>query len=192
MASKEIALQQVQTGVFRDLPDALELGQIGFTTDSARMFIGLPSSTNPASIVAGRNWTNAPNTGKENIEIITEATPSFIINKLVNKPYSLTIPANSTKTTKISGTSRLFVEYIAYSKAAGSKILESGAVQLVSNNNEVIISQQNNTNQVDGIVQISFESAVYNSTTKQMQIGVKNISSSEFVLEFITRGWDSL
>lgn len=192
MASKEIALQQVQTGVFRDLPDALELGQIGFTTDAARLFIGLPSSTNPASIVAGRNWTNSPNTGKENIEIITEATPSAIINKLVNKPYKLTIRANSVKTTKVQGTSRLFVEYIAYSTAPGSTILESGSVQLVSNNDTVIISQQNNTNEEEGIVQLSFDSATYNSTTKQMQFGVTNISSEEFVLEFITRGWDSL
>ncbi len=47
MAQKQIALQQVRSGKKRDLPDALAKGQIGFSTDVGRVFIGLPSSSEP-------------------------------------------------------------------------------------------------------------------------------------------------
>ena len=39
MAQKEIALMQVRMGVQRDLPLALEKGQLGLSTDVGRMFI---------------------------------------------------------------------------------------------------------------------------------------------------------
>lgn len=192
MANKEIALQQIHTGLFRNLPDALELGQMALVTDNARVFVGLPSSTNPSSIVAGRNWTNSPNTGKENVEIITEFTPWSVINKLTNKPMKLVAEAATTTSTKIQSTSRVFIEYIAYSSQSTNTVLESGCVQMVYNNNTVIISQQNNTNESEGITQIRFVDPTFNTATKQMQFGVQNLNSDEFVVEFIIRGWDSL
>ncbi len=191
MAQKEIALMQVRMGKQRDLPLALEKGQIGFSTDVGRVFIGLPSSSDPASIVAGRTWDNSPNSGKENVEVITEFTPWGIINNLVNKPYKITVPANGTATINIQSTSRAFLEYISYSNTTGSTLLESGAVQLVVNNGTVLLSQQNNTNKSDGIAVIEYLDPAFDTGTQRMTITVKNSSTQAFTVEFILRGWDA-
>lgn len=190
MAQKEIALQQVRTGKQRDLPDSLEKGQIGFSTDVCRVFVGLPSATDPSSLVAGRNWTNAPNSGKENVEILTEFTPWSTINGIINKPFTYDIAAGATVQIAVQSTSRVFLEYIGYSTAAGSSLLESGEVQLVSNGVQNLISQQNNTNSSTGIVCLDFLSPSYDSGTKRFMFSVKNTSTNAFVLEFIIRGWD--
>lgn len=191
MAQKEIALMQVRMGKQRDLPLALEKGQIGFSTDVGRVFIGLPSTSEPASIVAGRTWDNAPNSGKENVEIITEFTPWEIINKLVNKPYKIIVPANGTATLNIQSTSRVFLEYIGYSNTNGSTLLESGAVQLVVNNDTVLLSQQNNTNKSDGIAVIEYQDPSFDLGTQRMAITISNSSTQAFTVEFILRGWDA-
>lgn len=188
MAQKQIALQQVRSGKQRDLPDALEKGQIGFSTDVGRVFIGLPSSAEPASIVAGRNWTNAPNSGKENVEIITEFTPWEIMNGLISKPTILQLPANAVTTATIRSTSRLFLDYIAYD---GTDLLETGSVQIVAfDTSRVLISQQNNTNKADGLVVIDFQQPSYDTSTARLTLSISNSSSSAITLEFITRGWD--
>lgn len=190
MAQKEIALQQVRTGKQRDLPDSLEKGQIGFSTDVGRVFVGLPSATDPSSLVAGRNWTNAPNSGKENVEILTEFTPWDIMNDLLYKPFTFDVPANGSTTVVIQSTSRLFVEYIGYSSDASSTLLESGQVQFVSNGVQNLISQQNSTNEPDGNISLEFSSPSYDIPTKRFTFSVDNSSSNAFVLEFIIRGWD--
>jgi hypothetical protein len=188
MAQKQIALQQVRSGKQRDLPDALEKGQIGFSTDVGRVFIGLPSSSDPASLVAGRNWTNAPNSGKENVEIVTEFTPWGIVNGIVNKPNVLQLAPNQTTVTTVRSTSRVFLEYVAYDDAT---LLETGAVQIVAfDNTRVLISQQNNTNKTDGIIEIDFEQPSYDTSTQRLTISVNNGSTSSITLEFIIRGWD--
>lgn len=192
MAQKEIALMQVRMGKQRDLPLALEKGQLGFSTDVGRMFIGLPSTSEPSSIVAGRTWENTPNSGKENIEIITEFSPWNVVNKLVNKPYKTTVPANSTSTFNVQSTSRAFMEYISYSNTNGSTLLESGSVQLVVNNGEVLISQQNNTNKSDGIPVIQYLNPSFDTGTQRMTITIENSSPQDFTVEFILRGWDAL
>lgn len=188
MAQKQIALQQVRSGKQRDLPDGLEKGQFGFSTDVGRLFIGLPSSAEPASIVAGRNWSNAPNSGKENVEIITEFTPWEIVNGIVSKPNILPLPANRTTTTTVRSTSRVFIEYIAYD---GNLLLETGSVQIVAfNTTRVLISQQNNTNNSDGIAAIDFQQPSYDTATKRLTISISNRSNSNITLEFVMRGWD--
>lgn len=188
MAQKQIALQQVRSGKQRDLPDALEKGQFGFSTDVARLFIGLPSTSEPASLVAGRNWTNAPNSGKENVEVITEFTPWEIINETVNKPITVLLPANSTTTSTVRSTSRVFLEYVG---TDGDELLESGSVQIVAlDTTRVLISQQNNTNNTDGIVSIDFELPSYDTGTQRLTITIHNRSDSDITLEFILRGWD--
>ncbi len=191
MAQKEIALMQVRMGKQRDLPLALEKGQIGFSTDVCRMFIGLPSSSEPSSMVAGRTLENAPNSGKENVEIVTEFTPWATINKLVNKPYKVSVPAEGTATVNIQSTSRVFLEYIAYSTAEGNSLLESGSVQLVVQGDTVLIAQQNNTNQPDGLVVIDFNDPAYDTGTNRMAISVSNGSTDGCLVEFILRGWDA-
>lgn len=192
MAQKEITLMQVRMGKQRDLPLAFEKGQMGFSTDVGRMFIGLPSSSDPASIVAGRNWENSPNSGKENIEIITEFTPWSIINNIVNRPYKTTVPANGSTTVNIQSTSRVFLEYIAYSNTSGSTLLESGVVQMVVHGSTVLLSQQNNTNQPAGLVVVEYENPSYDSGTQRLSITLSNNSSEEFSVEYILRGWDAL
>lgn len=188
MAQKQIALQQVRSGKQRDLPDALEKGQFGFSTDVARLFIGLPSSSEPASLVAGRNWTNTPNSGKENVEIITEFTPWEIINSAVNKPVTILLPPNTATTTSIRSTTRVFLEYVG---TDGSDLLETGIVQLVAlDDTRVLISQQNNTNNSNGIVSIDFDQPSYDTGTQRLTITINNNSSSNITLEFILRGWD--
>lgn len=189
MAQKEIALMQQRSGKQRDLPNG-ELGQILFSTDEARLFVGLPSSQQPASLVAGRNQTNAPNRGNENVEALTEFTPWEIINEVVNKPNFLDVSAGQTKTFSVQGTSRLFMDYVAYNGNTNTSTLESGTVQIVAFETESIISQQNNTNQSNGVVQIDFSNPTYSSSTKRVTMSVTNRSSTDFKIEFILRGWD--
>lgn len=192
MAQKEIALMQVRMGKQRDLPLALEKGQIGFSTDVGRMFVGLPSTSEPGSLVAGRNWTNAPNSGQENVEIITEFTPWSVVNSVVNKPASFVVSANSTSTVNVQSTTRVFLEYVAYSNTSGSTLLESGSVQLVVQGSTVLISQQNNTNASDGLVIIDFQDPSFDTVTQRMVITAKNNSTTDdFTIEFILRGWDA-
>lgn len=192
MAQKEIALMQVRMGKQRDLPLALEKGQIGFSTDVGRCFIGLPSSSEPSSLVAGRTWDNAPNSGKENVEILTEFTPWSILNELINKPYKVTVPANGTVTVNVQSTSRLFLEYVGYSNATGSTLLESGSVQLVVQDGTVLIAQQNNTNQPEGLVVIEFEDPAFDTGTNRMAVTLSNDSNESFTVEYILRGWDAI
>jgi len=192
MAQKEIALMQIRMGKQRDLPLALEKGQLGFSTDVGRVFVGLPSSSEPSSIVAGRTWENAPNSGKENVEILTEFTPWNIINSIVNKPYKITVPASGTASVNIQSSSRVFLEYVAYSNASGSTLLESGAVQLVVQGDTVLIAQQNNTNQSEGLVVIEFNDPAFDTGTNRMAIQLSNDSTESFTVEFILRGWDAL
>lgn len=183
---------QVRMGKQRDLPLALEKGQIGFSTDVGRCFIGLPSSSEPSSLVAGRTWDNAPNRGKENVEILTEFTPWSILNELINKPYKVTVPANGTVTVNVQSTSRLFLEYVGYSNATGSTLLESGSVQLVVQDGTVLIAQQNNTNQPEGLVVIEFEDPAFDTGTNRMAVTLSNDSNESFTVEYILRGWDAI
>lgn len=192
MAQKEIALMQIRMGKQRDLPLALEKGQLGFSTDVGRVFVGLPSSSEPSSIVAGRTWENAPNSGKENVEILTEFTPWNVINNIVNKPYKITVPASGTATLNIQSNTRVFLEYVAYSNKSGSTLLESGAVQLVVQGDTVLIAQQNNTNQSEGLVVIDFNDPAFDTGTNRMAVSLSNDSTESFTVEFILRGWDAL
>lgn len=191
MAQKEIALQQVRMGKQRDLPLALEKGQIGFSTDVCRVFVGLPSTTDPASLVAGRNWTNAPNSGKENVEILTEFTDWSVVNKLINKPFTVELPPSASTAVTVQSTSRAFIEYIAYVDGP-STLLESGTVQLVSKSGvgTTLISQQNNTNEPSGLVCLDYTAATYDVPTQRFSFTVNNNSDQTFVMEFIIRGWD--
>lgn len=189
MAQKQIALQQVRCGKQRDLPDALEKGQIGFSTDVGRLFIGLPSSSDPASIVAGRTWATEPNSGKENVEILTEFTPWEKFNDIINQPFVVEVAANATATTTVRSKTRIFLDYVAYDDSAS--ILEAGTVQLVATASGVILAQNNNTNQADGLFSITFNNPSYDSSTKRMTISVTNSNSTKkFTIEFIFRGWD--
>lgn len=191
MAQKEIALQQVRMGKQRDLPLALEKGQIGFSTDVCRVFIGLPSTVDPASLVAGRNWTNAPNSGKENVEILTEFTDWSTINKIINKPFTVDVPANKSTVFTVQSTSRAFLEYVAYVNGA-STLLESGTVQVVSKSGvgQTLISQQNNTNEPSGLPALEITAATYDIPTQRLSFTVTNRNAQAFVMEFIIRGWD--
>ena len=187
MAQQQVALQQVRSGKQRDLPDALEKGQIGFSTDVGRLFIGLPSASEPSSLVAGRNWTNAPNSGKENVEILTEFTPWEIVNDLVSKPNVIEIPPSTTLTSTIRSKSRAFINYVAYDDTT---VLESGSVQIVVDGTRTLLSQQNNTNQDDGIFMITFLEPSYDSTSQRMTMPVQNSSTRKFTVEFLISGWD--
>lgn len=189
MAQKEVALMQQRTGKQRDLPNG-ELGQVLFTTDEARVFVGLPSTAQPASLVAGRNQTNAPNRGNENVEVLTEFTPWDILNGTINKPFTVTAAASTSTTFNINGTSRLFIDYIAYDGDSALSILESGTIQMVALQNTTILSQQNNTTQSEGVVCLDFNSPVYSTDTKRLTLTVTNTGTSSFTIEFILRGWD--
>lgn len=187
MAQQQVALQQVRTGKQRDLPDALEKGQIGFSTDVGRVFIGLPSASEPSSLVAGRNWTNAPNSGKENVEFITEFTPWEIVNDLVNRPNVIEVLGNTTSSSTIRSKSRAFIQYVAYDN---NTVLESGSVQMVVVGTRVMLAQQNNTNRPDGIFYITFMDPSYDAVSQRMTLPIKNSSTNTFTIEFIISGWD--
>lgn len=191
MAQQQIALQQVRTGKQRDLPDALEKGQIGFSTDVGRVFIGLPSSSDPASLVAGRTWTTDPNSGKENVEIITEFSPWRTVSKIINRPFKVDLPQNQESIEVIlESESRVFIDYIAYDDT--ETVLESGTIQLVAAGSNTMIAQSNNTNRTDAIISISFEDPAYDSMTGNMQFNIVNSDylNSGYHIEFVYRGWD--
>lgn len=188
MAQKEIVLQQVRMGKQRDLPLALEKGQVGFSTDVGRLFIGLPSTSEPASLVAGRNWNNAPNSGQENVEVLTEFTPWEVINKVFNKPYVIDVKPESTTSTFLAGSSRVFIDYVAYDDK--HEIMETGTSQMVWIKDKVLLYQNNNTSDEDGLYYIEFLNPSYDERTKRMEITVKNSSKSQFRVEFLVRGWD--
>ncbi|ELW0836303.1 hypothetical protein [Escherichia phage BF17] len=191
MAQQQIALQQVRTGKQRDLPDALEKGQIGFSTDVGRVFIGLPSSSDPASLVAGRTWETDPNSGKENVEIITEFSPWRTVSKIINRPFEVDIPQNQESVEVIiESESRVFIDYIAYN--SNETILESGTVQIVAAGSSTMIAQSNNTSRTDAILSILFSNPVYDSSTGNMQFDIVNADylNSGYHIEFVYRGWD--
>lgn len=192
MAQKQISMMQIRHDVQRNLPESLEIAQLGFTTDECRMFVGLPSSVEPASLVAGRTKAVAPNTGMENVEILTEFTPAYILNKALYKPIVQYIPANSSIDIVINASTRAFIEYVSFGTDATQQILESGAVQIVTrtDNNATMISQQNNTNADDGLVKIEFDNPNYNTQSKKLTFTVTNNNAYECVLEFLIRGWD--
>lgn len=190
MAQKEIVLQQVRMGKQRDLPDALEKGQISFSTDVARVFIGLPSASEPASLVAGRNWDNAPQSGKENVEILTEFTPYYVINKVIAKPVVYDIKPKSFSTAYFHDTTRAFIEYVAYNESG--TILETGNVTMVVKDNKVLIYESNNTIQEEGIFYIEFQDPVYDAATNRTEIIINNSSTEGFRVEFLIRGWTEI
>lgn len=191
MAQQQIALQQIRTGKQRDLPDALEKGQLAFSTDVGRMFVGLPSSSDPASIVAGRTWETDPNSGKENVEIITEFSPWQTVSKIINRPFVYDLLKDvEIYEIFIQSQSRVFVDYIAYNTS--NTILESGTIQIVTIGNTTLLTQFNNTNRPDAIISITFENPSYDEQTKNMSFTVRNndFENSGYTLEFVYRGWD--
>lgn len=190
MAQQQIALQQVRTGKQRDLPDALEKGQIGFSTDVGRVFIGLPSSSDPASIVAGRTWSSNPDSGKENVEIITEFTPWQVVSSIINRPFTFDLPPGpSSNQVYIKSESRVFIDYIAYDDAGTT--LESGSAQMVTIETNTLLAQFNNTTRQDGVVSIVFENPMYDAQAKNMYFTLKNNdTASAYHIELVYRGWD--
>lgn len=81
MAQKEVGLLQVRKGDSTELPVAstgdargLEDGEIGFTKDDGRLYIGIPFSLNKTSSVAQEKRGSG-----QNVEIITEFTPKDIL-----------------------------------------------------------------------------------------------------------------
>ena len=129
-----------------------------------RVFIGLPSSSDPASLVAGRTWTTDPNSGKENVEIITEFSPWRTVSKIINRPFKVDLPQNQESIEVIlESESRVFIDYIAYDDT--ETVLESGTIQIVAAGTNTMIAQSNNTNRTDAIISISFEDPAYDSTT---------------------------
>lgn len=191
MAQQQVALQQVRTGKQRDLPDALEKGQIGFSTDVGRVFIGLPSTSDPASLVAGRTWVTNPNSGKENVEIITEFSPWQTVSGIVNRPFAVELlQGQQSIEVFIDSQSRVFLDYIAYN--TNGTVLESGTVQMVAVGTNTLISQFNNTSRSDAVLSILFSNPVYNTSTGSMQFSIENTDyvNSGYNIEFVYRGWD--
>lgn len=193
MAQKEIVLQQVRTGKMRDLPLSLARGQLGFASDAGRVFIGLPSTTEPASLTAGRTWDTEPNSGQENVEIITEFTPYTVMQKLMNQPELTQVNAASFKYNTVESSSRIFIQYVAYGSGTDSDILETGSVQMAVVGDRVLLSQQNSTNSTtDATVKITFSEPTYDEVSKRFTFKVNNSSSTEaFNVEYIFNSWNS-
>lgn len=189
MASKEIGLMQIRTGKQRNL-FTLEHGELALTTDEGRFFCGLPSTITPASLVAGRTKSSVPGSGGENIELLTEFTPAHVLNRVLYKPIKSTIPeqvgnAAGTSIVSIPSADRLFVDYVAYSPDG---TLETGSIQILAiDGGDVIISQQNNTSDSDGLVKIrALTPDVVGAITN---LTIENSHSESMIFEYIYRGW---
>lgn len=197
MSDKEIGLVQIRTGKQRNLPKALEHGELALTTDECRMFVGLPSAVTPASLVAGRTAAEVPGSGWENVEVLTEFTPSHVLNRVLYKPVKVSVPGADSATINIPSADRVFVDYIAYQEANdGSQlILETGSFQIVSvviggTTPQTLVSQINNTNDSGGITRISIDDdpSVNGSITS---VTINNGNASRMTVEYIYRGWNA-
>lgn len=186
MAEKEVGMMQIRTGKQRNLPPALEHGELAFTTDECRMFTGLPSTVTPASLVAGRTKETVPGSAEENVEILTEFTPAHVLNRALYKAVKVDVPANGTFKLAVPSADRLFIDYVAF---AGT-VLESGTLQMISLSGNTLLSQQNNTNQDDGIVHIEVKSSSDISVVGALTyITLTNTNSAIMRVEYIYRGW---
>lgn len=202
---REIGLIQIRTGKQRNLPKALELGEMGFTTDECRVFVGLPSMMFPASLVAGRTKTTVPGSGEENVEILTEFTPEHVLSRVLFKATKFDIPKSTWKAGETSyisdeqtiksigsflisipASDRLFVEYTAYS-ISGNRVLETGSIQVISVQSDTLLTQQNNTSDPNSNIFISAASATLNGSSTKILI--ENRYNQDMRFEYIYRGW---
>lgn len=212
---KEIGLLQIRTGKQRNLPRALELGELALTTDEARMFVGIPSTVIPASLVAGRTKESTPGSGEENVEVITEFTPIHVVNRTIYKPLRVDIPKATwndltfTETTtyipnetivdpgqftlRVPSADRLFIDYVAFSMptTGSAKILESGTFTAVMIDGIPLLSQVNNTNDADGLVWIQMSRTNGITINGAMtNILIQNLYNVPYRFEYIYRGWN--
>lgn len=213
---KEIGLIQIRTGKQRNLPKALELGEMALTTDEARVFVGIPSTVIPASLVAGRTNESVPGSGQENVEVITEFTPVHVINRTIYKPIRFDIPASTwldltfTETNvykpdetivspvgeyvlRVPTADRLFIDYVAFTLGT-NKILESGTISVVIIDGNVLVQQVNNTTDDDGLIWIQAGSDKIGKgptiNGAMTNIIIQNLRNEKFRVEYIYRGWN--
>lgn len=187
MADKEIGLMQIRTGKQRNLPPALEHGELAFTTDECRVFVGVPSTVTPASLVAGRTKDAVPGSAEENVEILTEFSPAHVLNRALYKSVKVAVPASDNIEIAIPSADRLFIDYVAFSEDPTDRVLESGTVQVVIIDGQILLSQQNNTSDVDGIVRIEATNpTVVGAITNLTMV---NTSTMKMRFEYIYRGW---
>lgn len=217
MADKEISLMQIRTGKQRNLPSALEHGELALTTDECRMFSGLPSTVTPASLVAGRTKEQEPGSGEENVEILTEFTPLHVLNRAMYRAIKLDIPAAEwfdllmQPTTdyvpgetivnpgkfklQIPSADRVFIDYVAFS-TEGTRVLETGTLSVVIIDGSVLLQQVNNTNDPDGLIWCEVSNFTSNDESDlptvdgaMTNVTLRNQLNKNIRFEYIYRGW---
>ena len=127
---KEIGLLQIRTGKQRNLPKALELGELALTTDEARVFVGIPSTVIPASLVAGRTKESVPGCGEENVELLTEFTPIHVVNRAIYKPIRADIPGGTWKTPGEPGTENAIIATVYVNNVETEVAVQPGSLTL--------------------------------------------------------------
>jgi hypothetical protein len=203
---KEIGLIQIRTGKQRNLPKALEQGELAFTTDECRAFVGLPSSITPASLVAGRTKSDVPGSAEENVEILTEFTPQHVINRALYRAVKVTLPPATWKTTKyidefnsittnglftlsIPSADRLFIDYTAFTlgTTGTSTAIETGTIHVILVDGAPVISQHSYSSDPGGISWVSSDIPTLSGSITKVPIKNRNNLSMQF--EYIYRGW---
>lgn len=191
----QIGLVQHSTFLQRDL-ETLSLGQVGLSTDECRMFVGLPSSIVPASLVAGRTPSTVYRSGGENVELLTEFTPAHVLNRVLYKPTVVEIQPG-TNTVSLPTCSRAFVDYMAYpnvddldSSSVISSFFECGTMNILSMGGASLVSQNASTNNANGELSLALDSAEYDTTTSMLNITLINSSTLVYTVEMLVRGWD--
>ena len=195
---KEIGLLTIRTGKQRNLPYALELGEMALTTDECRLFVGLPSSSIPASLVAGRRKATHPGSAEENVEVLTEFTPMHVANKILYRPVTVKVPRNNTKKVIIPNIERAFIDYTAYVLVRGNNpvtdpdrwFIETGSIHLASVDSTLIGYQNNNTNKPDGLVMIRADLNTVAREGSTITFSLVNDYDAEVTFEYIYRGWN--
>ena len=185
--SGQVALIQHSVFQQRDLQEPLELGQLGMSTDECRVFMGLPSTVVPASLVAGRTLYGS---GGENVEILTEFTPANVLMRTLYKPITITVPSGSTNYV-LSSPSRVVMDYFVYGPD-GDLTYESGYVSILDRGNgNTLLSQMTNTNVEDGLRVVTFDHASYDTATNRLSFTLMNSNTTtEYTMEFVIRGWN--
>jgi len=198
MSNRELSLIQIRTGKQRNVPNALELGEMALTTDEGRMFVGLPSTVIPVSPVSGRTPYSVDSCTGENVEVITEFTPSSVVNRVLSKAVKSTIPIDNQGSFTIQSASRMQLTIFAYTNAA---LVQGTAITDKNANIDVVYSY---INEITTVSTTYIDSEGLTNKTTNNVVNLISVSTSNgnttFVLgnnsglpltiEYTYRAWD--
>ena len=200
-SNRELSLIQIRTGKQRNVPNALELGEMALTTDEGRMFVGLPSTIIPVSPVSGRTVFSAESSTGENVEIITEFSPAAVVNRVFSKALKSTIPINKKAAFTIQSATRISLTIFAYTNAAlvqGTTIPDKNSIinieySFINGIGTSVTTYKDSTNSTNINTNSVVRLLSFSSTNGNFIFELGNSSGLPVTIEYTYKAWnDSL